>query len=68
MEAKKFRLKGKSLFLTYPQCPLDKAAALEQLLQLLPVEKALVAEEQHEDGSPHLHAYVKLTKEVNYTN
>lgn len=41
---------------------------MRQLLDILPVGKALIAEEKHEDGSPHLHAYLKLTKTVNIKN
>lgn len=63
-----FRLNSKILFLTYPQCPIRKGEALEQLTRLLPIEKACIGEEKHEDGSPHLHAYIKLTRKVNIKN
>lgn len=28
----------------------------------------VVAQEKHEDGSPHLHAYIKLSRKVNIKN
>lgn len=49
----------KGWFLTYPQCSESKECALE-FFKTLNIEEAVVCEEKHEDGSPHLHAYVKL--------
>lgn len=46
-------------FLTYPQCTATKERCLE-FLQEKKIQEAVVAEELHEDGTPHLHAYVKL--------
>lgn len=66
--ATKFRLSATSLFLTYPQCAVSKEDALRQLKEIVPVEKALVAEEAHEDGTPHVHAYLKLSKRINIKN
>jgi len=62
----KFRIDSKSWFLTYPKLDLGKEEAL-QLLQLKlagkPIVGAVVCRENHEDGSPHIHAYVLLAKE-----
>jgi hypothetical protein len=32
------------------------------------VEYLLIAQETHEDGSPHLHAFVRCTKKVGFRN
>lgn len=49
----------KGWFLTYPQCNETKEDLL-QYLQTKVIEESVVCEEKHEDGSPHLHAFVKL--------
>lgn len=64
----KFRLCSKGFFLTYPQCPLDRETIIAALSAKAPVIKGVVATEKHEDGSPHLHAYVKYNKTVNTVN
>lgn len=66
---RKFRISSKSWFLTYPQCPLTK----DQVLDLLkaknkPIKGIVIARELHEDGHPHIHAFVQLTKEFNCQN
>lgn len=60
-ENKKFS--AKQLALTYPQCPLDKGTAAAQLKVALEgkgVTQLVVAQEHHEDGNLHLHAYVSM--------
>lgn len=52
-----FRLQAKKLFLTFPQCEVTKEQAQERLTseygdQLL---WYIIASEQHQDGTPHLH-------------
>ena len=62
-----FTLKGKTVFLTYPQCSTPKESLLDHLKQLLEhkdIKYATVGQEQHEDGNPHLHAFVWLNKEI----
>lgn len=65
-----FRLNSQQLFLTYPQCELDKQKALNILTDKLKekkveVENYIVAREKHKDGNLHLHVYLKLNKKVN---
>jgi len=60
-----FRLNAYGYFLTYPQCPLTKEDAATQLQLLGQVVSGVVAEEKHEDGSPHLHAYLRFMKKLN---
>lgn len=60
-----FRLQAKKLFLTYPQCSLDKQVALDQLKEKLPTwAYIVVCSELHQDGSPHLHAFVECNTKV----
>lgn len=56
-----FRLNAKQLFLTYPQCELSKDRVLEILSDVLDIELYIIAQEQHEDGGNHIHAYIKCT-------
>jgi len=61
--AGRFQLRAKNLFLTYPKCTFPKNEALQNLLELLSpcgVVWAVVALENHEDGTPHLHCVAKL--------
>jgi len=58
-----FRLNGVNLFLTYPQCrvlPKDAEAVVKGKLKHY--EWSIWGSELHEDGSPHLHAFVRLSK------
>jgi len=65
-----FRLHGKCLFLTYPQCAMSKEEGLEKLMVICggdeKVEGMVVAEEEHESGDKHLHAWVNLKNTVNW--
>ncbi|ALE29600.1 replication associated protein, partial [Lake Sarah-associated circular virus-8] len=58
----KFSLQAKRFFLTFPQCPMDKHQVLLWLTGAHEAHQAIVAEEQHEDGSPHLHIYLTYEK------
>ena len=64
----KFRISSKSWFLTYPQCPVGKTLAMELLKSKRPVKGVVVASEKHEDGSPHLHAFILLKSRYDCTN
>lgn len=58
----KFQLQAKRYFLTYPQCNMDKTMVADWLLSQHEVHQCIVAEEKHEDGSPHLHVYLTYEK------
>ena len=64
--------KAKGWFLTYPQCDMPKEAALQRLRERLwqkweyKIEEFVIAEEKHKDGSPHLHAFIKLDKRIRF--
>ncbi len=56
-------MRSKAFFLTYPQCPLSKEILSDYYNKvLLNGQKQLhiICEEEHKDGSPHLHAYIKF--------
>lgn len=60
---KSFRLSGKHLFLTYSQFDQSKEEVYSQLKEkLMPrrVESYVIADEDHKDGSKHIHVYVEL--------
>lgn len=60
-----FRLNAKTLFLTYPQCPIAPEEALEELKQKLPIQDWIICQEKHKDGHDHLHCYLRLERKVN---
>ena len=54
-------------FLTYPKCPLSK----EEVLRLLqaqdnPVVQWVIATEKHQDGTLHVHAFIKYHSKVTF--
>jgi hypothetical protein len=60
-----FQLNTKQLFLTYPQCNLDKEDALMLLQARLAeyrIDKYIIAHEHHANGDDHLHCYFKLNE------
>lgn len=66
-------MNAKHLLLTYPQCPCPKESCLDQLRakdygpNKVPTY-IVVSEEQHQDGSPHLHAYIILSSRCDITD
>jgi len=61
-----FRLAGKAFFLTWPQNEVSKETLMANVLALWEgnVVFAVVAEESHKTGEPHLHAIVQFVKRV----
>lgn len=58
-----FRLNANKIFLTYPQCTIEKETLfyyLKDFFSSFNVQNVIVASELHKDGFPHLHAYVHL--------
>lgn len=57
---------AKGWFLTYPRCQAAKEDLLKAFGTFSPhlVDEYIVARELHQDGSPHLHAFVKFTAKV----
>lgn len=67
-KAKKFRLTGKSFFLTFPQCSRTKEIARDHIEHRFQKELKgyIVCEEQHKDGTPHLHVYLQFHEKKNF--
>lgn len=57
-----FQFNGLALFVTFPQCDVKKEQVLANCRALWGVflSFAVIAEELHKDGTPHLHAYIKF--------
>lgn len=60
-----FELRSKAFFLTYPQCDVKPEEALEQLSGIFnsiayKIHEYVVAQERHEDGNFHIHAYIHV--------
>jgi hypothetical protein len=65
-QIKKFRLKGKHLFLTYAQIKMEREEVLKVLRRKLEprkIEKYVIATEEHKTGEEHVHVYVRLDRE-----
>lgn len=62
MTSTRFQLNTVQLFLTYPKCNTTPESVLDQLERQLCIKEYIIAQEDHKDGSKHLHAYIKLNK------
>jgi len=65
-----FRIYSKQFFLTYPKCPLRPTLALEMIALIISgksrdIEEYILAQEKHQDGTDHLHVYLKLDERLN---
>ena len=69
-KASGFRMNGKNFILTFPQCSEKKEVAAERLEQKWKDEMKgyIVCEEQHKDGTPHLHVYLSFHARKNFKN
>jgi len=66
-----FRLACRCAFLTYPQCDNTKEVVLNNIVVSewpQKVQWAVVAEEKHKDGTPHLHAVIMFEKRIDMKN
>lgn len=58
-----FRINAKNIFITYPQCPIQKEEPLRHILNFsFPISPLYirVAREQHQAGHYHLHCLVQF--------
>jgi len=64
-----WRIRTKQLFLTYPQCGATKECTLDKIKELFGdnLVWAVVAEEDHKDGTPHLHAAIQLEDAIQWS-
>lgn len=68
---REFRLNCKNLFLTWPKNDCDPAQVCQNLINHFGVDKmsyVCVSQEDHEDGTPHLHALVCLKQKCDITS
>lgn len=65
--APKLRLESKRFFLTYPRYG-DSTRLLNRLRSEPNIQCYIVAHEYHNDGNPHLHAYVELSNRLRITD
>lgn len=68
---RKFRLNAKNLFLTWPKNDADAGDVLNKICDLFGADNVsyvCVSHEDHEDGTPHLHAVVCLKKACDIRN
>lgn len=67
-KAKRFRLHAKNLFLTYPKCQMTKEQILEGLLAFpKAISWAVIVQELHQDGTPHIHIALSFLKKEDIT-
>nr|QKI29018.1 Rep [Kummerowia striata CRESS virus] len=59
---KRFRMQGKNYTITFPQCSVKKEVAVERIEQKYgsDLKGYLVCEEDHKDGTPHLHVFLQF--------
>lgn len=67
-----FTIRARSVFLTYPKCKVSKEELFTKLSGItatkdLTIEDYIVAQEEHKDGTPHLHAYLRFSGELYIT-
>lgn len=58
------RFRAKGWFCTWPQCPIGMNAALEELQDRYVLKEYVICEEEHKNGDLHLHAFLKLDKQL----
>jgi len=63
-----FRLNAKHLFLTYPRFTVEKQLLFDHINNKYPLKRAVIAEESHQDGEKHLHAYLEFTRKLDLRN
>lgn len=59
-----YRFHARHAFLTYPRCTMTKEAVLAQLKTKGDVQGYCISVEAHEDGTPHVHAYLRFAKKT----
>lgn len=67
--ATRFRFNAKKCFLTYSQCPADKQLLFDFLNKFgTGLKNYCIAQEKHEDGNFHLHAFCEWNKTLDTKN
>lgn len=68
MPASSFAYDGVHVFLTYPQCSLERTELRDFLRGKIPGCEFVIGRELHDDGNPHLHAYVHFGSRRRFTD
>lgn len=66
-----FQINSKTLFLTYPECPLSPNDALEKFQKIFlstNIDKYVIAREKHKNGNDHLHCFIQLVSQYRSRN
>jgi len=63
-----FRLNTRTVYLTYPQCPMEMQPMLEALRQKKDYVYHAICRERHQDGQYHLHVMLQYATPVNIRN
>lgn len=61
-------MQAKGWFLTYPKCDVPPQAALEYLKEKHRIAEYVIAQEDHQDGTKHLHAFIKVEKKITFNS
>lgn len=68
----RFRLQGKTFFLTYPRCPDNWTKEAVKLAldekDFGPAAEYVVGKEQHADGTPHFHVFLRYNNRLDTSN
>lgn len=67
MPASSFAYDGVHVFLTYPQCPVERERLRDSLQEKYGDIQYCIGRERHEDGNFHLHAYVHFGRRRRFT-
>ncbi|QGH72417.1 MAG: Rep protein [CRESS virus sp. ctpVY4] len=66
---------SKQFFITWPRCPIPAPVALEDIINILYGRQRQresfhirMAQEEHDDGGLHLHAFIRLDKALRFRN
>jgi len=63
-----WRFNSQTVFLTYPQAHTLSKEVIERFFKEHLATEYIIAKEQHQDGSPHYHAYARFPSKKNTTN
>lgn len=63
---KKKQIQAKGWFATWPKCPIGKQMVLAALQDRYAIDEYVVCEEEHADGSPHVHAFLKMARKITW--
>jgi hypothetical protein len=63
----KYRLQGKSLYITYSRCSKGLSDVLRNLTEIIQVrtnriKEYMLVREEHKDGGKHVHVYIEMIK------